>query len=289
MEEDSSSILLSIVCDLYRENVFHMYQDNQDKEDNEKRENRVVKFTGDAKSRSYDENRQFLKTQLTVLQFNPSEEILQRIDKLLLEERKSRTIVSWKDISMGSLNPIWKVVIWRGDITTLEVDVIVNAANKYMLGCFTPNHACIDNVIHSKAGARLRKECREIMKLQNSLEPTGDAKITQGYCLPSKYVLHTVGPIARCQGDEQPKLLKSCYMSCLNLMKQHSLRTIAFCCVSTGVFGYPQQAAAGVALETVKEWLLKDNNIDNVDRIIFDVFTVKDHEIYLEQAPLFFQ
>jgi len=229
-----------------------------------------------------------LKLMLTTLQFDPSPELCDRIDAILLKERKLRNILNWKDIPFGSLNSKWKVTVWRGDITTLEVDAIVNAANSYMLGCFTPNHPCIDNVIHAFAGPKLRQECRQLMKAQNLLEPTGVAKITKAYCLPSKFVLHTVGPIARYKRDEQPELLSSSYKSCLELAKKNNARSIAFCCISTGVFGYPQEPAAKVALSTVKEWLQTDSNLDFVDRIIFNVFTPRDHDIYEANAPLFF-
>jgi len=225
---------------------------------------------------------------LTTLSFDPSEELCDRIEAIIQQERDSHSTISWENISCQSLNPRWKVVIWKGDITTLKVDVIVNAANRYMIGCFTPDHACIDNVIHSWAGPRLRQECRIIMKEQGKLEDTGCAKITKGYCLPSKFVMHTVGPIARFPGDTQPHLLKKCYMSCLNLMKEKGLKTISFCCISTGVFGYPQEPAAKVALSTVKEWLEIGDNLDSIDRIVFNVFTMKDLIIYEDMAPHWF-
>jgi len=151
-----------------------------------------------------------------------------------------------------------------------------------MLGCFTPNHPCIDNVIHDRAGPRLRAECREFMKKQNGhLEPTGLAKITKAYSLPSKFVIHTVGPIYPEVGLRED-LLSACYTSCLNIGKENDLKSIAFCCISTGVFGFPQKEAAHSAMRTVSEWL---NNIENqgcYECIVFNVFTNNDEQLYRE-------
>eukprot|EP01118_Nematostelium_gracile_P011479 TRINITY_DN4077_c0_g1_i1.p1 TRINITY_DN4077_c0_g1~~TRINITY_DN4077_c0_g1_i1.p1 ORF type:complete len:251 (-),score=61.45 TRINITY_DN4077_c0_g1_i1:152-904(-) len=187
--------------------------------------------------------RQILKTALTVLDVDPTDELCSKIDSLILGEREERKLIDFEDIPFADLDPKYKVVVWRGDITTLKIDAIVNAANCYMLGCFTPGHLCIDNVIHSFAGPRLRQECRQMMKDQ-PLEPTGKAKMTKAYCLPSKFVLHTVGPIISRGGPEQPELLGSCYKECLELCKKEGIKSIAFCCISTGVFGYPQEPAA---------------------------------------------
>lgn len=233
------------------------------------------------------------------------ENLLNEIEEILKEELKTVAIVDAFQIpklspssssssspspsssspsSTSSDHPM--VAIWKGDITTLKIDGIVNAANRFLLGCFTPNHPCIDNAIHCRSGPRLRMKCHEIMKQQASLEPTGKAKITPGYCLPSAYVLHTVGPIIEPGQPERPDELASCYIECLNLAKENQLRSIAFCCISTGVYGYPQEAAANVALKTVKTWL--QENKQSMDLVVFNVFLDKDLQIYSKLAPTFF-
>jgi len=170
--------------------------------------------------------------------------------------------------------------VWQGDICQLQIDAIVNAANEVMLGCFTPNHPCIDNAIHCAAGPRLRAKCRELMAIENKHEPTGKAKITPSYKLPCRFVIHTVGPIIERGGPLQPDLLSSCYRECLNLAKANELRTIAFCCISTGVFGYPNSPACNTVLETVSEWLEIEENEKSIDYIIFNVFKDIDALIY---------
>jgi O-acetyl-ADP-ribose deacetylase (regulator of RNase III) len=170
--------------------------------------------------------------------------------------------------------------LWRGDITTLRADAIVNAANSALLGCFQPAHRCIDNVIHAAAGPRLRDDCHTVMSLQGRAEPTGSAKITRGYHLPAPYVLHTVGPIV--DGRLRPEHaagLAAAYRSCLDLAASVGrIRTVAFCGISTGVFGYPRPAAARVALATVADWL--DTYPGRLDRIVFDVFSADDLHVY---------
>ena len=166
--------------------------------------------------------------------------------------------------------------LWQGDITALAVDAIVNAANSALLGCFSPNHACIDNAIHTFAGVELRLACDEIIRTQGHEEPTGTAKITPGFNLPAKYVLHTVGPIVSGRLNEQHcELLASCYESCLELAAKHGLNSIAFCCISTGVFGFPQREAAEIAVDTVTAFQ-KEHPID----VIFNVFKEADLRIY---------
>ena len=147
-----------------------------------------------------------------------------------------------------------------------------------MLGCFYPCHSCIDNAIHTFAGVQMRLECAKIMKLQNREEETGKAKITPAFNLPCKYVLHTVGPIVRgilCKDDEEK--LASCYMSCLELAEQSGARSIAFCCISTGEFHFPNERAAEIAVNTVKDYKSKTNSTMEV---IFNVFKKMDYEIY---------
>lgn len=168
--------------------------------------------------------------------------------------------------------------LWQGDITTLSADAIVNAANSQMLGCWAPGHHCIDNAIHTYAGVQLRAECARIMKEQGHEEPTGRAKITGAYNLPAKRIVHTVGPIANGHPtDLHRKQLASCYMSCLDLAAAEGLSSIAFCCISTGVFGFPQREAAQIAVDTIQEWL--DAN-DSGMVVVFNVFTGEDERIY---------
>ncbi len=178
---------------------------------------------------------------------------------------------------IADLQPVEKkIYLWKGDITTLKCGAIVNAANSGMTGCYRPCHNCIDNCIHTFAGVRLRLKCAEIMKAQGHEEPTGTAKINSAYDLPCQYVIHTVGPIVQGRLTEKHcELLKSCYQSCLELAVQSGIKSIAFCCISTGVFGFPQDKAAEIAVQTVREFL-KNHDIE----VIFNVFTEKDYKIY---------
>ena len=168
------------------------------------------------------------------------------------------------------------VYLWQGDITTLKCGAIVNAANSGMTGCYRPCHNCIDNCIHTFAGVRLRYKCGEIMRAQGHEEKTGKAKLTPAYNLPCDHVIHTVEPIV--QGrltDEHCRLLESSYKSCLHLAVQNGIRSIAFCCISTGVFGFPKKEAANIAVNTVREFR-KTHDI----KVIFNVFGGDDYEIY---------
>ena len=168
--------------------------------------------------------------------------------------------------------------LWQGDITTLAADAIVNAANSAMLGCFVPCHGCIDNTIRSAAGVQLRLECARIMAQQQGEEPTGRAKITRAYNLPCRYVLHTVGPIIDGRVTRQDReLLASCYRSCLELAATYGLKSIAFCCISTGEFHFPNELAAEIAIRTVKTYQQQNPNRMEV---IFNVFKDCDYEIY---------
>lgn len=197
-------------------------------------------------------------------------------DALLCAERAQKGIVEADALPAVAADP--RVVLWQGDITRLAADAIVNAANSGLTGCYHPNHNCIDNCIHSAAGAQLRLACQRLMDAQGHEEPTGYAKATPGFNLPSRYVIHTVGPIV--SGGlttEHRRLLASCYQSCLTLAAQMELETIAFPCISTGVFGYPQRAAAKTALQTVHGFLAQNGQIK---RVIYNVFTDTDREIY---------
>lgn len=205
-----------------------------------------------------------------------SEDFLQIQDGYLQEENRRKGITDIAD-----LQPVQDdIYLWQGDITTLRCDAIVNAANSQMLGCFRPCHGCIDNAIHTFAGVQLRRNCNEIMQKQGHNEPTGQAKITPAYNLPCKYVLHTVGPIVSGRlTEEHCKLLKSCYLSCLKLAEKNSCKSIAFCCISTGVFGFPQREAAQIAVDTVKRY--KEENHSDI-KVIFNVFKDDDYAIYNE-------
>lgn len=171
-----------------------------------------------------------------------------------------------------------RISLWKGDITTLRADAIVNAANAGLLGCFIPCHGCIDNAIHSAAGLQLRMECHEIVRKQGHPEPTGTVKITGAYNLPSRHVLHTVGPVVTGPLTERAsELLRSCYRACLALAEEHRLTSLAFCCISTGEFRFPQEKAAEIAVETVIDFLSAERYIK---RVIFNVFKDTDDEIY---------
>jgi len=174
-----------------------------------------------------------------------------------------------------------RLKLWQGDITRLKVDAIVNAANSQMLGCFVPLHGCIDNAIHSAAGIQLRFECNELMKKQGYSEPTGSAKITSGYNLPAKYVIHTVGPIIGNGGVTQKEEfeLSESYSSCLRLADEHKLKSIAFCCISTGEYRFPNQLAAEIALRTVTEYF-DLYPATGIETVVFNVFKNVDYSIY---------
>lgn len=197
---------------------------------------------------------------------------------LKAEDEFLQKLTAQKGITeIADLQPVEKnIYLWKGDITTLQCGAIVNAANSGMTGCYRPCHNCIDNCIHTFAGVRLRLKCAEIMKAQGREEPTGTAKITPAYNLPCDYVIHTVGPIVQSRLTKKHcELLKSCYQSCLELAVLNGIKSIAFCCISTGVFGFPQDKAAEIAVQTVREFL-KTHNIE----VIFNVFTEKDFDIY---------
>ncbi len=199
---------------------------------------------------------------------------------LAVQDELLRSLIARKGIAdIDTLQPIREsIYLWRGDITTLKVDAIVNAANSGMLGCFAPNHGCIDNAIHTFAGIQLRAECAILMDEQKHSEPTGKAKITSAYNLPSRYVLHTVGPIVFGQlTSEHRELLASSYNSCLALAEQNDLESVAFCCISTGEFHFPNEEAASVAVKTVTNFL---KTAVNIKRVVFNVFTERDERIY---------
>lgn len=197
-------------------------------------------------------------------------------DEYLQAEIKAKGITDAGDLPTIPGSPLLSV--WQGDITTLKADAIVNAANSAMLGCFVPNHSCIDNAIHTYAGVQLRLACDTLMKKQGHDEPTGTSKITKAYNLPSRYVIHTVGPIISGRLTEQNcDLLATSYHSCLTLALEHRLASIAFCCISTGEFHFPQDKAAVIAVNTVKNFLQEHAA---QMKVIFNVFQESDHTIY---------
>lgn len=195
-------------------------------------------------------------------------------DVYLQTEISEKGIIESKDlISNGD-----GLVLWQGDITTLRCDAIVNAANSGMTGCYVPNHRCIDNCIHSFSGIQLRRDCFQIMKKQGFDETTGRAKITKAYNLPCKYILHTVGPIITGELTKNDcELLTSCYRSCLELAADNNLSSVAFCCISTGEFHFPNDKAAEIAVNTVQEFMKKKTS---VRKVVFNVFKDIDKEIY---------
>ena len=203
-----------------------------------------------------------------------SEEFLEVQDAYLQEELKGKGVVSVSDLS-----PVQPgIYLWQGDITRLSADAIVNAANSAMLGCFVPCHGCIDNAIHSAAGVELRLECARIMEKQKAEEPAGRAKITKAYNLPCRYVLHTVGPIIYSEVTQRDcRLLSDCYRSCLELADKQRLKSIAFCCISTGEFHFPNREAAEIAIQTVREFREEH---ENCPEVVFNVFKDQDYEIY---------
>lgn len=180
---------------------------------------------------------------------------------------------------IADLSPIQPgLYLWQGDITTLRCDAIVNAANSGMTGCYVPNHRCIDNAIHTYAGVELRLACAELMEQQGYPEPTGTAKITPAFNLPCKYVLHTVGPIIDGPVTAQDEaLLAPCYRACLEKAAEQDLESVAFCCISTGEFHFPNNLAAQIAVRTVKEFLSRQTS---VRKVIFNVFKDLDKQIY---------
>ena len=205
-----------------------------------------------------------------------SDRFLSVQDEYLKEEIAANGITDFSDLS-----PVTDgIYLWQGDITTLRCDAIVNAANSGMTGCYVPCHGCIDNCIHSYAGVQLRLECEGIMAAQGHEEETGGAKITSAYNLPCKYVIHTVGPIIRDRVTEADReALASCYRSCLEVAYRNGIKSIAFCCISTGEFRFPNDQAAEIAVRTVQKY--REQTAGDIE-VIFNVFKNIDHGIYRE-------
>ena len=202
-----------------------------------------------------------------------SEDFLKVEDEYLQEELKKQNITNVNDIKAEN-----RIALWQGDITKLKIDSIVNAGNSQGLGCFLPNHNCIDNQINTFAGVRLRLACNEIMKGLNYNLETGKAIITKAYNLPCKYVIQTVGPIIENEVTEQKeKELKNCYINSLKLAVDKGIKTIAFPCISTGVFRFPKDNACRIAIKSVKEFL---ESHDTIEKVVFSVYSDEDLEIY---------
>lgn len=218
------------------------------------------------------------------------EKLLQLQDEFLREEAREKGIVTPEQIPsvkeqygvFGRLAE--RISVWQGDITRLAADAVVNAANSGMLGCFVPCHRCIDNAIHSAAGVQLRQECFELMEKKRKLygadyeEPTGGAEITLAYNLPANYVIHTVGPVVH--GSLSRSLeqdLRNCYQSCLKCASAHNIKSLAFCCISTGEFHFPNERAAEIAVKTTAAYLEEHAEIE---KVIFNVYKDCDLELY---------
>lgn len=222
-----------------------------------------------------EEQRRLLRALMNVREPGTiGEDFLRIQDAYLAEVIRENGIVDVNDLEPVSN----RLYVWRGDITRLRIGAIVNAANSGMTGCYNPNHSCVDNQIHTLAGVQLRKKCADLMR--GRLEPTGKAQITPAYNLPCDYVIHTVGTI--CKGIVTPqnvRELESCYRSCMEIDDQNEIRSIAFCCISTGVFGFPQKRGAEIAIRTVDECLERGSK---VKKVIFNVFKPEDERFYLE-------
>ena len=226
----------------------------------------------------YKAKRDLLRSLMNVrMPLKISDEFLKIQDEFLTAETLDNDLTSVEDIK----DVTGKIMLWQGDIVTLKVDAIVNAANSKLLGCFIPLHNCIDNIIHSAAGVQLREECNNIMQLQGHDEEVGEAKITSAYNLPSKYVIHTVGP-AIPYGLKPSKSdcesLRKCYMSCLEIASENNLESLAFCGISTGVFNFPPEIAAEIAVNAVKKYL--NSNETSLKHVVFDVFSDYSYETY---------
>ena len=232
--------------------------------------------------KSVQERRRVLRSLMNIRMPRPLPlEVLAMQDDYLRQRAAGKGVVGLRDIPVvrGGIS------LWQGDITRLAVDAIVNAANSQMLGCFVPMHSCIDNCIHSFAGVQLRSECaRQMSRLRarygpDYVQPTAVPMLTDGYNLPAKKVIHIVGPIVADTLTEQlERDLANCYKNTLDLCRENGLRSVAFCCISTGVFRFPGKRAAEIAVETVADWL--NAHPGAVARVIFNVFMDEDKAYY---------
>ncbi|KAJ3430365.1 poly [adp-ribose] polymerase [Anaeramoeba flamelloides] len=230
-------------------------------------------FKQEIKKHDTSTKRQTLKNMLTTMTDNLDNNLLFDIDLIFQYDLKKKTILDYKTLINKS-----RMSVWRGDITNIRIDGIVNAANQGLLGCTTPNHPCVDNAIHSSSGPRLRLECKKIIlaKTSPNLE-IGNVEITSGYNLPSKYVIHVMGPKQRYGTDEGERILKLCYENCLQIAKDNNLKSLAFCGISTGLFGFSPKVSSEIAVGVAKKFL-KEN--PQFELILFDVFKESDLHIY---------
>lgn len=217
-----------------------------------------------------DDKSTFRALQNITMPYDLSDEFYLKQDKVLKEILSKKEVVDAKIFSDG-------ISIYKGDITLIKADAIVNACNSKLLGCFVPGHHCIDNAIHSFAGLQVRRDLIKVMEDQGHDEENGKCKVTSAYNLPSKYIFHTVGPVY--SGNNQDDIdLKNCYLSCLKMADEMKLESIVFCSLSTGIFGFPIEKASSIAVKTVKEYLKKENK--TIKKVIFDVFSDRDYEVY---------
>ena len=222
-----------------------------------------------------EQQKQLLRALMNVRAPQPiGTEFLRMQDEYLQYEIAAKGITD-----VAELTPVQQgIYLWQGDITTLKCDAVVNAANSGMTGCYIPNHRCIDNAIHTFAGMQLRLVCENLMEQQGCPEPAGGAKITPAFNLPSRYVLHTVGHVISGKVKKHEReLLASCYRSCLELAAENKLESVAFCCISTGEFNFPNELAAEIAVQSVKEFFRLQTG---VKKVIFNVFKDLDKNIY---------
>ena len=222
------------------------------------------------------EQRMLLRALMNVRAPKPIDEIF-----LLVQNEYLQEAIEEKGVTdLHDLTPVKdNLYVWQGDITTLRCDAIVNAANSQMTGCYIPGHTCIDNCIHTYAGVQLRYDCFQKMQTQGFEEPPGQAKITPAYNLPCRYVLHTVGPIINGHLTKKDcDLLAGCYTSCLQLATDYHLESVAFCCISTGVFHFPNEKAAEIAIASTTDFLKQNDT--TVKTVVFNVFKENDKEIY---------
>ena len=224
-----------------------------------------------------EEQKRLLRSLMNIRSPRPiGKEFLNVQDEYLSAEVEKKGITDSNALPASPVSH--KLVLWRGDITTLKTDAIVNAANSALRGCFVPCHSCVDNIIHSVSGIQLRLACDELMTKQGHDEPTGKAKITPAFNLPCSYVIHTVGPIVSgVLTKKHSEQLADCYKSCLELASDKGLKSIAFCCISTGEFHFPQEKAAEIAVQTVARFLQADKRLE---KVVFNVFKQEDYDIY---------
>lgn len=233
------------------------------------------------KQLSYEEKRLIYRSLCNIRNPLPiSEEYIKIENEFLKEESNRKGVKEAADIDCFTKINKTQICLWRGDITTLKIDAIVNAANSKGIGCFIPCHRCIDNAIHSASGISLRLECNEVMN-QIGILKTGQTFITSAYNLPSKYVIHTVGPVIYSNVTEKDILeLKNCYINSLKIASENNIKEIAFPCISTGEFRFPKKMAANIALNAVKEYLNKSDV--SIEKVVFNVFSEEDYKIYAE-------